>query len=261
LGAGIQLPSEGIDAAVNLADELYRRRAEGNVGLKLLATLDSCQGAADSYEIQWRVSRAMFLDGQGAKHEGVKREGAKHGGVEREAVKGDALKRDALKRDAIRFHEAGIAHGRIAARLSPDGVEGHFWLGVNIALLAEHANALRAAVAVLRARAELRRAASICPEYHGAGPLRVLGRLEHKAPWFLGGSMKRSRGYYERALELASGNCVTLMYAAELAIDAGETGLASDMLRRIVESPLDPAWEFEQQRDKSAAMAMLARLT
>lgn len=230
------MPSEGIDAAVNLADELYRRRAEGNVGLKLLATLDSCQGAADSYEIQWRVARAMFLDGQ--------------------AVKGNALKRDGL-----RFHEAGIAHGRIAARLSPDGVEGHFWLGVNIALLAEHANALRAAVAVLQARAELRRAASICPEYHGAGPLRVLGRLEHKAPWFLGGSMKRSRAYYDRALELASGNCVTLMYAAELAIDAGETGRASDMLRRIVESPLDPAWEFEQQRDKSAAMAMLARLT
>jgi tetratricopeptide (TPR) repeat protein len=256
LGAGIQLPSEGIDAAVSLADELYRRRAEGNVGLRLLATLDSCQGAADSYEIQWRVSRAMFLDGQG-----VKREGAKHGGVERGTVKGDALKRDALKRDALRFHEAGIAHGRKAARLNPYGVEGHFWLGVNIALLGEHANALRAVVAVLQARAELRRAASICPEYHGAGPLRVLGRLEHKAPWFLGGSMKRSRAYYDRALELASGNCVTLMYAAELAIDAGETGRASDMLRRIVELPLDPAWEFEQQRDKSAAMAMLARLT
>jgi len=239
------LPSEGIDAAVSLADELYRRRAEGDVGLKLLATLDSCQGAADSYEIQWRVSRAMFLDGQGAKDDALKR---------------SALKRDALKRDALRFHEAGIAHGRIAARLSPDGVEGHFWLGVNIALLAEHANTLRAAVAVLQARAELRRAASICPEYHGAGPLRVLGRLEHKSPWFLGGSMKRSRAYYDRALELAAGNCVTLMYAAELAIDVGESGRASDLLRRIVASPLDPAWEFEQQRDKLAAMAMLARL-
>jgi tetratricopeptide (TPR) repeat protein len=245
LGAGIQLPSEGIDAAVSLADELYRRRAEGNVGLKLLATLDNCQGAVDSYEIQWRVARAMFLDGQGAKHG---------------AVNGDALKRGALKRDALRFHEAGIAHGRKATRLNPDGVEGHFWLGVNIALIAEQANALRAAAAVLQARAELRRAGSICEEYHGAGPLRVLGRLEHKAPWFLGGSMKRSRAYYDRALELASGNCVTLMYASELAIDAGELARACDLLRRIVESPLDPAWEFEQQRDKSAAMAMLARL-
>ena len=245
------MPSEGIDAAVSLADELYRRRAEGNVGLRLLATLDSCQGAADSYEIQWRVARAMFLDGQGAKHEGV----------ECEAVKRDALKRDALKRDGLRFHEAGIAHGRKAAQLNPDGVEGHFWLGVNIALVAEQAHVLRAAMAVLQARAELRRAASICEEYHGAGPLRVLGRLEHKAPWFLGGSKKRSRAYYDRALELASGNCVTLIYAAELAIDAGETGRASSMLRRIVASPLDPAWEFEQQREKSAAMAMLARLT
>ena len=219
-----------ISAVVNLADELYRRRAEGNTGGRLLAVLNGCEGAVESYEVQWRLARALFLDGQ------------------------------ASDKDALKFHEAGVAHGRNATRLSRDRVEGHFWLGVNLALLAQQAHPLRAPVAVLQARAELRRAASICQEYHGAGPLRVLGRLEHKAPWFLGGSTKRARTYYDRALGIAAGNCVTLMYAAELAIDEGESARAVELLQRIVESQVDPAWEFEHARDEEAAKAMLAQL-
>ena len=129
-----------------------------------------------------------------------------------------------------------------------------------MALLAQHSNPIAAAAAVLQARAELRRAVSICEEYHAAGPLRVLGRLEHKAPRFLGGGLNRSRAYYDRALRVSGGNCVSLLYAAELEIDAGQSARAAGLLRKILEMPIDPEWEFEHRRDREIARAILSRI-
>jgi len=79
---------------------------------------------------------------------------------------------------------------------------------------------------------ELKKAMSIDESYHGAGPLRVLARLDHKAPRILGGNRKRSRAFFDRALAIDPLNSVTLTYAAELAMEAGENGRAWDLLRR-----------------------------
>lgn len=147
-----------------------------------------------------------------------------------------------------------------AVELSPDRVESRFWLGVNLALFAEAAGGLRAARAVIRARKELKQAARLQESYHGAGPLRVLGRLEHKAPWFIGGNRKRSQYYFERALALDSTNSVTALYAAELAVDNGKPGEAVRLLETIIDAPVDAEWEFENLRDRKRAAAMLERL-
>ncbi|HSE97594.1 MAG TPA: TRAP transporter TatT component family protein, partial [Blastocatellia bacterium] len=158
-------------------------------------------------------------------------------------------------------HAAGAGAAERAVSLNPERVEGHFWLGVNLALFAESAAGLRAARALLKAVTSLERAAAVSPEYHDAGPYRVLGRLKHRAPWFLGGSRKTSRRYFDRALEIAPANSVTLIYAAELAADAGERDRAVSFLERIAAAPIDPLWEFENRRDHVLAQEMLARLT
>jgi hypothetical protein len=132
-------------------------------------------------------------------------------------------------------------------------------MGVNLALFAEVSGGLRAAVALLRARRELKRAAAISERYHGAGPLRVLGRLEHRAPFFLGGSRKKSLVYFERALATVS-NSVTLIYTAELLLQKGDRPRAVEMLRQVISLPIDPEWEFENVRDRELARGMLDSL-
>ena len=139
-------------------------------------------------------------------------------------------------------------------------MEGHFWVGVNLALFAVSGGGLRALRAQRFARIELKRAVSISDKYHDAGPLRVLARLEHKSPRLLGGSLKRSRELFDRALAIAPCNSVTLLYAAELALDAKERERATSLLQRILESSIDPDWEFENIRDRELARQMLARL-
>ena len=219
-------------AVLSRADQLYRSRATEGAVKESVALLAGVVGGADRYEVQWRLARSLFFLGQEADSAGGKRQ----------------------------LHAAGIGAGERAAAISPERVEGHFWLGVNLALFAECAAGIKAVRALLRGRNELRLAKEISESYHGAGPLRVLGRITHKAPRLLGGSPKRSRRLFDRALQIAPLNSVTLLYAAEQAIDVSDCDRARELLERVISSDLDPDWEYENRRDRALAEALLKSL-
>jgi hypothetical protein len=216
------MPTDDLLAVVGRADELYNQRAEPGSVRESVMVLSGALGGTDRYEVQWRLARAMFFLGQEA--------GALDSGRQ--------------------LYAAGIGAGERAVELNKDRVEGHFWVGVNLALFAEANGGIRGVRALRRARLELKRAIEIDERYHCAGPLRVLGRLHHKAPRILG----------DRALAIAPSNSVTLIYAAELAIANGERDRASDLLRLVIESPIDAEWEFENSRDRELARSLLKRI-
>jgi hypothetical protein len=213
------------------ADELYESRAQvGNVreNVRLLET----EEYPSDYEAAWRLGRALFFLGQEA----------------REA------------KEARAFHAKGAGYCERAVRIEWSRVEGHFWLGVNLALLAALEKYFKAMPHALRARRSLQRAVSLDPAYHGAGPLRVLARLQHKLPFLLGGGRKRAGANFEKAVALAPANTVTRLYFAELLMERGDTTAARRELESLLNSSDDPAWAFEQARDRRLAHRMLARM-
>lgn len=226
------MPTDDLLAVVGRADELYRQRARPGSIRESVMVLSGARGSNERYEVQWRLARALFFLGQEADSNATRRQ----------------------------LHAAGINAGERAIALNSERVEGHFWVGVNLALFAESNGGLRGARALLWARTELKLAAQMNESYHGAGPLRVLGRVEHKAPRLLGGNRKRSRHCFDRALRVAPGNSVTLLYAAELAIDERDSNRAQSLLKQIIEAPIDPEWEFENRRDQKLAGALLVKL-
>ncbi|HEV7843939.1 MAG TPA: hypothetical protein VGO69_09605, partial [Pyrinomonadaceae bacterium] len=129
------------------ADRLYDEREQLD-GVR--RSIEMLREASGDYEALWRTARAHFFLGQEAKD----------------------------KREARAHHHAGMDAGRRAVGAFDRGVEGHFWLGVNLALLAQLENPFGALRHALKAKLELHRAVSLAPAYHGAGPLRVLARLE-----------------------------------------------------------------------------------
>lgn len=226
------MPTDDLLVIVGRADDLYQHRSQPESVRESVMVLSGARGGSERYEVQWRLARAFFFLGQ-----------------------------QANPRDSAReLYAAGIGAGERAVALNAERVEGHFWVGVNLALFAETGRGLRALRALRFARTELKRAVNIGEKYHGAGPLRVLGRLEHKTPRLLGGSLKRGRALFERALVIAPTNSVTLLYAAELALSSGEYDRAMSLLKRILESSIDPDWEFENNRDRELARSMLDRL-
>jgi len=226
------MPTDDVLAIVGRADELYRRRATAGSVRESIMVLSGALSSEERYEVQWRLARALFFLGQ------------------------EAATRD----DRAQLHQSGVEAGKRAIALNQDRVEGHFWAGVNLALFAGARRRLAALRPLLWARSELRLAVHIREGYHDAGPLRCLARLEHQAPAILGGSQKLSREHYDRALSVAPNNSVTLLYAAELAEDAGERTRAIELLERLIELPIDSDWEYENVRDKKLAEQMLARI-
>jgi uncharacterized protein (TIGR02996 family) len=214
------------------ADELYGARSHpGNVG----ASVELMEGAKSvrEYEIAWRLGRALFFLGQEAQ--------------DAEQARG--------------HHARAVSFCRGAARLQPGRVEGHFWLGVNLALLARAESPLKALRHALGARRSLKRAVRLDPAFHAAGPLRVLARLQHKLPSWLGGGASRARANFERAIDLAPANTVTRLYFAEMLLETGDERRARAQLEALLNAPPDSEWAFEAARDKEIARKMLGELS
>jgi len=132
-------------------------------------------------------------------------------------------------------------------------------LGVNLSLAAQRNRPVRAIANAKRAMRELRQAIRIDSSYHGAGPLRVLARLQHKLPRLLGGNSGKARANYTAALQLAPENTVSRVYFAELLLDSGQRDLAREQLEFVMNVPVDLVWAFEIERDQRVAKDMLAK--
>jgi tetratricopeptide (TPR) repeat protein len=214
------------------ADALYAARQDIRNIRSSVEMLQAATGHESDYELAWRLGRALFFLGQEA---------------------GD-------KTQAHAFHTRAVKICERASYDEPRRVEGHFWLGVNLALLAALEKPLKALRHALAARSALRRAIALDPAHHDAGPLRVLARLEAKLPTLFGGGQARARANFEKAVALSPANTVTRLYFAELLLETGDTKSARRQLEALLNAPFDPAWAFETERDRRLAQAMLDKL-
>jgi tetratricopeptide (TPR) repeat protein len=220
-----------IEEIISLADALYLKRADlENVraSVRLLQEAES----AGEYEALWRLGRALFFLGQEAQD----------------------------KEEARSLHAHALPLCKRATQREPARVEGHFWLGVNLALLAQVEKPLNALRHAVSARRSLMRAVRIDAAYHSAGPLRVLARLQHKLPRLFGGRWTRARANFERAVRLRPASTVTRLYFAELLLETGDISRARLELEALLNAPPDPLWAFEQERDRQLARKMLGEL-
>jgi len=221
-----------IQETISQADELYSKRQRRE---NVRASVDILRHVTDgtgNFDIDWRLGRAFFFLGQ-----------------------------EAAGRDLSHsYHLQGIEVSERAVGVKPGSVEGHFWLGVNLALCARLGSPIAAIRHALRAKRVLEGAVRINSAYHAAGPLRALGRMEHKLPFWLGGSRSCAQASYEEAIAIAPENTVTRVYFAELLLELGEQNQARSQLKSILNGPHDPQWAFEIERDRRIAKEMLTRI-
>lgn len=210
------------------ADELYRQRADLTAIKQSVVLLQDFE----SYEFYWRLARSLFFLGQESES----------------------------RAEASDYFTRGVSAAQAATEIEPGSVAGQFWLGVDLALLAQSEPGLVAVTRVQRAKTALGVALEIDESYHGAGAWRVLGRIQHKLPRLLGGSRRRARQSYERALTIAPENTVTRIFFAELLHENGDVQSARDQLESILALGLDGEWDFEISRDQLRAKQILELL-
>jgi len=138
-------------------------------------------------------------------------------------------------RERRRYYEQGQQHAQTILTEFPGRVEGHYWLGLNLAGLAD-ANRLAGRRLLPKILAALEQAAAIDPAYDQAGAYRVLGRIYYEAPGrplSVGDNAKAIR-LLERAVQLAPANATNHLYLAEALLKAGREEEAKGELQKVL---------------------------
>ncbi len=133
------------------------------------------------------------------------------------------------------YYEQGRQHAQTILQDYPHSVAGHYWLGLNLAGLAD-VNRLQGRRLLPQILAELERAAAIDPGYDQAGAYRVLGRIYYEAPGrpLSVGDVNKSLDLLKQAAALAPANSTNHLYLAETLLKKGQEDQAREELQKVL---------------------------
>lgn len=212
-------------------------------GTAILAAFSACAARpevtpASDYREAWHAARASFTRANALVHEGLL--GLSASDLDALVDAEDRLGKSLLA-ELRTVTAEGAAHAEAAVALEPDGVEGHLYLALNLAI---HALARSHAAAVIeglpgRIQAAYGRALSIDATYASGGGYRLEGKFLMSAPWPI-----RDYAAAGRALDNANGIAPVrqnFLFLGDLRYREGRSDEALAMWRRACETPVHPA--------------------
>jgi tetratricopeptide (TPR) repeat protein len=228
-GNSLALP---LSDQVREADDYYLgRQNPENVAeaLKLLRA-DVAQNPED-YEAWWRISKFIYYD-------------ARH----------------AAGSNKMKLLDEGADAAKKAIALNPNRVEGHFWLGANYDLISEARGYLRGLLFVDAIRKEMEIVKRLDPDYEQAGGLRALGRLDYRAPFFLGGDKRLSIQLFKECLDRFPENSTGMLFLSDSYVALGLRDEARQQLEQVLNLCPDPEYASELAENQEEARTRLAKL-
>ena len=159
------------------------------------------------------------------------------------------------------YYEQGRQYAETLVQEFPDRVEGHYWLGLNLAGLAD-VNRMQGMRLLPKIMAALERAAAINPAYDQAGAYRVLGRIYYEAPGrpFSVGDIGKSVQLLQRASQLAPANSTNYLYLGEALLKAGRSAQAKAELAKVLTATDNADGPRGLEADRRRAQEILAQL-
>jgi len=219
------------------AREAYQMRADqarAKEAMKLYA--EAAKADPKSYEALWEGARACYF----------------YGNYTRETAR---------DKEKMAIFQDGIDRAKAAVALKPDGVEGHFWLGVLYGVYGEAKGIFKSLSLVPDIKKEMQTCMKLDKSVEAWGPDRVLGRMFYKLPWFKGGSNKKAIAHLEASLKGEPADDLTKLYLAEVYKSEGMKDKAIEQLKGILENKPDPRWTAEYPSIKKRAEKLYKKLT
>ena len=137
--------------------------------------------------------------------------------------------------------EAFFARGRDvaleASKLNPDCAPCQLLVGINMALYGESVGVVKMIFTLRSIRAHLRRSLELDPYFAEGAAARTLATIDEVVPFFLGGSKKRARKYFEKALAIDPNEALNYVYFARFLQKRKEFGAALELTERGLENP------------------------
>ena len=121
--------------------------------------------------------------------------------------------------EKLQIFAEGRDAGKSALELAPKCAPCHFWTAINMALYGKHAGIFKMFFSISTIRHHLQETVNIDPGYAGAGAYRLLGLIEQKLPGILGGSNKRAKEYFEKAIRTVPDEPLNHLFLMKLLIE------------------------------------------
>jgi tetratricopeptide (TPR) repeat protein len=185
----------------------------------------------NNYQLLWRVARACYFVGD-----------------------------NISKAEKLRYFERGIAVGQRAIALSPNAVEGHFWLAVNYGGMAGEKGVFKALQLVRKIRSEMEMVLHLNDRYQDGGAYHALGEMDRQLPRIIGGNLKRGITRLEQGVQLAPDNLEMRFALAKAYNEAGRKEDARRQLEEIIGRQVNPAREKADRNVQEKARRLLSKL-
>ncbi len=160
-----------------------------------------------------------------------------------------------------KYFKKGRYYAELLCQSEPHRVEGHYWLALNLAGLAEVGGAGLALRLLPTVVNELKLARSIDEAYDQAGPDRLLGRLYCLAPpWPLSvGDLNRSLQVLRAAVKIAPNNSTNHLFLAETLLRLHQKKEAFRELQQVLRSTSHTIWSQGLKDDRRQALFLMKK--
>lgn len=216
----------GAPELVRRADELYARREDAGRAREAVGLLRRARTLDEGdYGAHWKLARSLHYLGETLPEAG--------------------------ERDAS--YSEGIAAGQSAVRVNAAGVEGHYWLGANLAGRTELQGVIGDLAAAGDVRREMEAVVAADEGYERGGAYLHLARVEMELPRVLGGDRKRAVELLEKGLKFGADNAALRLQLAKAFLAARRREDAHRELQTIL--TMEPHPEYVPEHRRAAAEA------
>jgi tetratricopeptide (TPR) repeat protein len=163
------------------------------------------------------------------------------------------------KQGSEKYFEKGRYYAELLSTEQPGRVEGHYWLALNLAGLAQCGRASRGLRLVPVIVEKLQAAVTLDEAYDQAGPHRILGRVYCEAPpWPLSeGDLDKSLQHLRTAVELAPQNSTNHLYLAGTLTQLGQSSEAYTELQQVLVCTNHAISRRNLEEDHQEAVALM----
>lgn len=218
-----------VETLLNEAQKTYNERANPQKGKESIAIWEEALKAAPAnYEALWKSARAYYWLGN-----------------------------HSPEKERLEIYTKGKNYAQAAVLANPEGVDGHYWLGVCLGRYGETKGIFKSLALVKPIRNEMETVLKLDP--HHAGAHHVLGAVYRKAPGrpLSIGNKKKALAYAKKAVELDPASLKYLTGLAEAELAAGDKENAKKHLEEVLRMPPNSEYSPESLEEKETAQKLL----